>query len=485
MDADESVYAAILTRVKRPELDEQLHAVLQKEYRSIGRQVRRASSSLAAVRKLQAAAEFLRPSGDWQPKTLQTHLKRMDQLQSRLETALVELERGKGRTKKKKKKRRPVEEEEDSEKEEHINKKMKKETMKEEKVRDRETVVLDEDYVEEENDWEIVEMDETEKKVPEEEFGVEFLQVVTPGDRGTHIERGEDERMEKDDGTVEKCAKGDDPLVNDSIEDEEEECEVEILEVVASNEGMEESVEVERVKEESAVLEIHGEDNDGDEETNEEVGVLPNGLVKTTHQTTVRVKEETVELSDQQPLLEVSQQEASMDEAGNRPLAESPIELEVPESSEESAVELEMPDSEESAMELEVLDSDSDSDDDFSSCRELVTKLQTGNDATQLLVLPQTVMQLRSYLIDCKHFEVDEYLFAHKSITDAELKEMGHAIETIVSVGTDLPRRPRVKMALNDLLTIVEQLEHTMGELPALLYPVVEKLSNYFSPIVK
>ncbi|KAG6582848.1 uncharacterized protein IUM83_17364 [Phytophthora cinnamomi] len=485
MDADDAVYASILARVARPELDEQLHTVLRKECSSIGRQMRRASSSLAAARQLQAAAEFLRPSGDWRPKTLQTQLKGLEQLQSRLEAALEQLERGGRRTRTKKKRKRPVGREE----EEVIETKEKSE--EEEKLRGGEVIVLDGD---DDDDDEVVQKDKSEEvdqvveaevqgqKEEDEDSGVEVLEVVTLGDTGTDVETKPAEcEMEDSEEPVAEEMIGDD-------EEVEDESEVEILEVVAEQERIEESVVVECVKEESALLESHVEGDDGDGEAGEEIGVLPNGLVRTTSDTIVRVKQEPVVVLDQQTLVEVGQNEmcetATMDEAEMSQVVESPMELEVLESSEESAVDLEMSDSEQSAMELEVLESDSDAD-DFSLCQELVTKLQNGNDATQLAMFPQTVAQLRLYLLECKHLEVDEYLFVHKRITDKEFKEMGRAIEALVDVGMDLPMRPRIKMALNDLLTIVEQLEHALGELPAFLLPVIDKLSNFFLPIAK
>ncbi|EGZ09577.1 hypothetical protein PHYSODRAFT_305062 [Phytophthora sojae] len=465
MDEDD-VYASILARVGRPELDRQLHTVLRKEYRSIGRQVDRVSSSLAAARQLQSAAEFLRPSGDWQPKTLQAQLKSIEQLQSSLETALNEIER---RTKKKKKKRqrkRIAEREEDSER--------KTKAMEKEKLRDREAIVLDDDDDEEADELAIVENNASANA--EEDSGVEFLQVVTPADRAADVRTGDAECEENDAVTVEKRCR---PV--DVIEVEEDACEVEILEVETNDEGIEEGggLEcvgdegggVECVEDEGAVLECSPEGSDGNGETNEEVEALPSGLMRRSRDEAVRVKEEVI---DQQAILKVDRQEACEGASVDGSETESPMELEVPESSEESAVELEMSDSEQLAMELEVFDSDSDNDDDFSLCRELVDKLQNESDAThQLVVFPQTVAVLRSYLLDRKHLEVDEYLYAHKTFTDGELTEMGCAIETIASVGMDLPRQPRVKMALNDLLTLVEQLEHTLGELPTCLDPYV------------
>lgn len=112
---------------------------------------------------------------------------------------------------------------------------------------------------------------------------------------------------------------------------------------------------------------------------------------------------------------------------------------------------------------------DSESDEDFVPCQELVTELQKAKVSTQLVRFPAAVDQLRTYLFDRKYLtvaELDGYLFAHKRITDEEVNEIGHTIEKIISVGMKLPMRPKIKLALYDLLAIVEQLELTLGELP-------------------
>lgn len=143
---------------------------------------------------------------------------------------------------------------------------------------------------------------------------------------------------------------------------------------------------------------------------------------------------------------------------------------------------MEMSDAEEIAIDLDV--PDSDSDDDFSPCKELVTQLQSANTMNQLAKFPVVVEQLRSYLIDHKHLtvtELDGYLFAHKRITEEEADELGVAIKIIIAVGMALPIRPKIRRALSDLQAVVEQLECLLDDLPAFLRPVVTKFSSYFA----
>ncbi|GMF45898.1 unnamed protein product [Phytophthora fragariaefolia] len=175
---------------------------------------------------------------------------------------------------------------------------------------------------------------------------------------------------------------------------------------------------------------------------------------------------------------ETHEADAAVEEREAREAAESPVELEVPESSEDSAVEMEETHAEPPAVELKVFDSDGDGEDDFSRCQESVNRLYTASADAQFALFPRTVELLRSYLADRKLLastEVDGgyYLFAHKFISDDEIKDMGHAIETIIAVGMDLPMRPRIKVALNDLRATVEQLEHSLGKLPEFLHPYV------------
>ncbi|RLN48180.1 hypothetical protein BBJ29_000265 [Phytophthora kernoviae] len=188
------------------------------------------------------------------------------------------------------------------------------------------------------------------------------------------------------------------------------------------------------------------------------------------------IQEEEIELmSVKQEALTVVQVEVSSDSEVLDQGAEdeSPMELEVLESSdEESAIELEVPDSDESALELDVLESESD--EDFPSCLEVAIRLRKAGDVTQLKEFPAIVEQLRSYLQNKKHLtvaELDGPLFAHKNITSAEVSEVGRAIESMISVGMRLPLRPQIKSALAILLATVKQLELTLGELPAFLRP--------------
>ncbi|KAL4147609.1 hypothetical protein PRNP1_011363 [Phytophthora ramorum] len=371
-DGDESVYASILARVERPELEEQLQQVANKECRSVDRRVRHAVASLTALRQLQAAAKHLRPSSDWLFQGLAAQLQSVEQLQHRLTTAVDHLQVERRTKKRKRPERRTIE-------------------------KDRKVIMTEDGRWTEEN-------------------------VDVKRDKSGH-----------DVATV------------------EDDSDVEVADVGTENE-------------EKVVV----GDSDSD--------ALPCGLVRRPRGASVCVKEEPVTLSDDQ--IQDNLEEASVGEA----VAESPMELEVFESSEESAVELEVELSDsESAMELEVFDSDSD--EDFSPCLDMATKLEKAEKTTQLIEFPVAVKQLHSFLVDTKHLTIDDldgYLFAHKRITDEEVDEIGRAIMSIVSVGLNLPLRPTIKLALYDLHAIVEQLELTLGELPAFLRPCMKKFSNYF-----
>ncbi|KAL4118758.1 hypothetical protein PRIC2_011080 [Phytophthora ramorum] len=381
-DGDESVYASILARVERPELEEKLQQVANKECRSVDRRVRHAVASLTALRQLQAAAKHLRPSGDWLFQGLAAQLQSVEQLQHRLTTAVDHLQMERRTKKRKRPERRTIEE-------------------------DRKVIMTEDGRWTEEN-------------------------VDVKRDKSGH-----------DVATV------------------EDESDVGVADVGTENEKK-----------------VVVGDNDSD--------ALPCGLVRRPRGASVCMKEEPVTLSDDQ--IQDNLEETLVGEA----VAESPMELEVFESSEESAVELEveLSDSEsaevelsdsESAMELEVFDSDSD--EDFSPCLDMATKLEKAEKTTQLIEFPVAVKQLHSFLVDTKHLTIDDldgYLFAHKRITDEEVDEIGRAIMSIVSVGLNLPLRPTIKLALYDLHAIVEQLELTLGELPAFLRPCMKKFSNYF-----
>ncbi|CAI5745586.1 unnamed protein product [Peronospora destructor] len=164
-------------------------------------------------------------------------------------------------------------------------------------------------------------------------------------------------------------------------------------------------------------------------------------------------------------------------------IVKSPIKLEVNNSLGKTAVKLEVSELTELALELEV--PDSDTDDEFSSIEEVVSKLQKVKGSTQLVRFPAAVDQLRTYLFDRKYLtvagEVDGYVFAHKCITDEEANVIGHTLEKMISVAINLPKRATIKFALYDLLATVEQLELTLGELPEFLRPATKKLSSYLS----
>ncbi|KAG7377523.1 hypothetical protein PHYPSEUDO_011516 [Phytophthora pseudosyringae] len=459
-DSDDAVYASILARVERPELRDQLRKVARKECRSIDRQMRLVSASLAALRQLQAASQHLRPSGDWLPNTLQTQLTSLEELQRRLERSMdhLEMDVSSRRTKKRK---RPVDKGEKDSKE------------------DKKIVVADEakQPLHKRKGDATDELDKAYKgtaleseRLEEEEPDAEFVGVVHPGERRTQVEEeveaaGEDKGV----GAV-NTREAADLRVEGSIQEQQQEGEsdVENFQVVTADARRME-VEGGSQTESGAADSLSGSDE------------LPRGLVRMTRDATVRIKEESGTVPDEQPEFdrEGSSQVDAMHEADE--IAEFPIELEVLESSEESSVEPEMSDSEESAIELDV--PDSDSEDDFSPCVEMAAKLQNASAADQLVGFPAVVEQLRAYLLDRKHLtvtELDGYLFAHKRITDEEADEIGRVIETIIGVSVVLPVRPKIKLALYDLLAVVEQLECTLGGLPTFLCPAVKKFSSYF-----
>ncbi|GMF11206.1 unnamed protein product [Phytophthora lilii] len=205
----------------------------------------------------------------------------------------------------------------------------------------------------------------------------------------------------------------------------------------------------------------------------EESHQLPFGLEGRTREQ-VQIKQEVAPFSED----EQTTGGDTLQEVGE---AESPLKLSLMDSSEEdeplglepeadeSPMELEA-DLDETPMELEVPDSDSDTD--FTPFQERLKKLQKANAATQLIEFPSVVEQFRDYLFKEKHMtvaELDGYLFAHKRITEEEVDEMGRAIETLISVGMNLATRPKIKLALFDLLAAVEQLEQTLGALPVSL----------------
>ncbi|KAG3186294.1 hypothetical protein PC128_g13021 [Phytophthora cactorum] len=508
-DDNDAVYASILARVEQSELHNQLCKVVRKEYKSINRQVRHASSSLTALRQLQAVSEHLRPSGDWLPKTLrqlqavsehlrpsgdwlpktlrqlqavsehlrpsgdwlpktlQTQLKNIEELQHRLDTAMNDLEMdAKGRRRKKKKKRkRPLD-----------KKEIRASSLEEEEKEVAVNGSLQSDGDGEDgNELDILERDKVNVQEQEEESDVECLRVVAPVERRTRVENEDstkfqaktvNEEVVESGGAVELRVEK--PIQEQHQEDDDSD--VEIIEVVVDQRrvGAEEGAVGDNAKEESG---------DRNAEILSESDVLPCGLVRITGDAAMCIKEEPMTLPDNHGRERNTQVNAMYE---TQDMVESPIELEVLESSDSEQWAVEISDSEELAIELDV--PDSDSEDDFSPCLQLVAKLQNSSTADQLVKFPDIVEQLRSYLLDHKHLtvtELDGYLFAHKRITDEEADEVGRAIETIICVGMTLRPRPKIKQALSGLRALVEQLECTLGELPVFLRPVVEKFSSY------
>ncbi|KAF4037711.1 hypothetical protein GN244_ATG10156 [Phytophthora infestans] len=431
-DGDEAVYASILAGVKRSELHNQLHKVVRKEYKSVSRQVRHALTSLTALRQLQAASDHLRPSGDWLPITLQTQLKSIEELHSRLETAVDALEMN-AKGKRAKKRKRPLAKETlEPEKEDEVVFVEVRESLQDKLNRNHSNTTT------------AKKRDTTATLEQQEESDVECLEDLDLGSDVVIDQENSEEAVER---------RAENPAQENGDSD------VEIIEVVAA----ERRTEL-KVKEQPVDVDVMSESDE-----------LPCGLVRLTRDATVRIKEEPMTYPDNQPV-------EAMHETGAQDTIESPIELEVLDTSDSEQSVMEMSDAEEIAIELDV--PDSDSDDDFSPCKELVTQLQSANTMNQLAKFPVVVEQLRSYLIDHKHLtvtELDGYLFAHKRITEEEADELGVAIKIIIAVGMALPIRPKIRRALSDLQAVVEQLECLLDDLPAFLRPVVTKFSSYFA----
>ncbi|KAG3112636.1 hypothetical protein PI124_g13139 [Phytophthora idaei] len=464
-DDNDAVYASILARVEQSELHNKLCKVVRKEYKSINRQVRHASSLLTVLRQLQAVSEHLRPSGDWLPKTLQTQLKNIEELQHRLDTAMNDLEMdAKGRRRKKKRKR-PLD-----------KKEIRASSLEEEEKEVAVNGSLQSDGDGEDgNELDILERDKVNVQEQEEESDVECLRVVAPVERRTRVENEDSAKFQAKTVNEEVVESGEavELRVEKPIQEqhqEDDDSDVEIIEVAVDQRrvGAEEGAVGDNAKEESG---------DRNAEILSESDVLPCGLVRITGDAAMCIKEEPMTLPDNHGRERNTQVNAMYE---TQDMVESPIELEVLESSDSEQSAVEISDSEELAIELDV--PDSDSEDDFSRCLQLVAKLQNSSTADQLVKFPVIVEQLRSYLLDHKNLtvtELDGYLFAHKRITDEEADEVGRAIETIICVGMTLPRRPKIKQALSGLRALVEQLECTLGELPVFLRPVVEKFSSY------
>ncbi|ETP21196.1 hypothetical protein F441_05213 [Phytophthora nicotianae CJ01A1] len=463
-DGDDAVYASILAQVEPSELHNQLHKVVRKEYKSINRLVRHALSSLTALRQLQAASEHLRPHGDWLPTTMQTQLKSIEELQSRLETAidLLEMDVSDRRTKKRK---RP-----------HTKKTVEADEE------DEEVVVVDvrgplskKEDVDRSSELESVDRGDTTALEQEEGSDVECLEAVDLAKKRTEDDtdiraRSSEKSIANRETTEQRAEK---PIQE---QQETEDYDVEIVEML-------------EVDQRRAETDGGGVSDNAKEQSESRVGSvedmvseseeLPCGLVRITHDAEVRIKDEPMTLADDQ-IQETSSPANVIYDTGPHDTVESPIELEVLESSDSEHSAMDMSDLAELAIELDV--PDSDSEDDFTPCMELVAKLKDANTTDQLAKFPVVVERLRSYLVDHKHLtvtELDGYLFAHKHITEEEADEIGRAIEIIICMGMALPLRPKIRRALSDLLAVVQQLECMLGELPVFLRPVVENFSSY------
>ncbi|EEY54035.1 uncharacterized protein PITG_07729 [Phytophthora infestans T30-4] len=285
-DGDEAVYASILADVKRSELHNQLHKVLQ------------------------AASDHLRPSGDWLPITLQTQLKSIEELHSRLETAVDALEMN-AKGKRAKKRKRPL----------------AKETLEPEK--EDEVVLVEvrgslQDKLNR-NHSNTTTAKKRDTFEQQEGSDVECLEVIDLGTRRS--DAAIDDRNSEE--AVERRAE------NPAQEQQENgDSDVEVIEVVAAERRTELNVKEQR-----------------DVDVMSESDELPCGLVRLTRDAT------PVE---------------AMHETGAQDTVESPIELEVLDTSDSEQSVMEMSDAEEIAIELDV--PDSDSDDDFSPCKELRRK---------------------------------------------------------------------------------------------------------------
>ena len=443
------MYASILTRMERSELQKWMNEVMEKEMMSIDRHLRHASSSLTALRQLQAAAGQLRPSDDWLLRTLSVPLTSIEAIQCQLETVMDDIETD--RTTKKRK--RP----------------MKRRTMEEMKKKKDEIVIGDEEeesFVDRKmkverieavnNGLEIVERDKSEV-LNNEKVDVEELAMESGGER-TEMERTLKYREESNNVESETVEEQQD-------DDDDDETDVKSVQMMTADEGMTlENVELE--------IPTDCGNKRLDDDMERESGKLPNGIVKRPLDVIVHVKEEPVTLDDVQTLSN-DEGRSCRNYKATAKIATSPIKLEINDSLGKIAVKLEVSELTELALELEV--PDSDTDDEFSPIQDLVAKLQRAKRSTQLTRVPVAVDQLRTYLFDRKYLtvagEMDEYLFAHKCITNEEANVIGHTIETIISVAINLPNKATIKFALYDLLATVEQLELTLGELPEFLHP--------------
>uniref|UniRef100_A0AAV1UQE6 FRIGIDA-like protein n=1 Tax=Peronospora matthiolae TaxID=2874970 RepID=A0AAV1UQE6_9STRA len=471
-----AIYESILTRVERFELQEQLQKVVQKDLDSVCRRLRRASSSITALRQLQAAAEHVRPSGDWLPTTLEMRLKSIEERKRQLVRTMDQFnveQSAKKRMQTKRKRGRERKslgdvvglEEEEAGKEEKVvvvgggieeNGEMRW-CGKRDKTEVRMVVVRDEVTQQQQKnedglDVESLDLVMAEEVMKEEEL--DRVEVALLTDR------------ENKEATSEVVVAMQDVLVRVKEESvvcenggESPENEGLVLKPKELMNGVVPSMQyaLKYVKEDPVLCDPRI-DLPGEKGSKSNAEELTNGVLLALQDALVKIKEEPVMCDNGVVSPEEVGARLEDHEAAAGGMTASPSEWTIAELSDESAMELEVPDSE--------------SDEDFSPVHDTVTRLEKARTSTQLIMFPAAVDQLRAYLIDHKHMtvvEMDGYLSAHKPITDEEAREIGCTIETIISVALKLPMRPKIKLALFDLIATVEQLELTLGKLPGSL----------------
>ena len=475
-----AIYESILTRVKRFELQEQLQKVVQKDLDSVCSHLRRASSSITALRQLQAAAEHVRPSGDWLPTTLGMRLKSIEKRERQLVRTMdqfnveqsakkwMQTKRKRGRKRKSLGDVVGLEEEEVKKgKEEKVvvvggmieeNGEMRW-CGKRDKAEVGKVVVRDEVKQQQKNedgmDVESVDMVMAEEVMKEEKL--DRIEVALLTDCDKNKEATSEAVVVMQDALVRVK---EEPVVCEN-EGDSPENEGPVLKPKELMNGVVPSMQyaLKYVKEDPVLCDPRI-DLPGEKGSKSKAEELTNGVVPALQDVLVKIKEEPVMCDNDvvSPEERGPRLEDHVAAAGG--MTASLSEWTIAELSDESAMELEVPDSE--------------SDENFSPVHDTVTRLEKARISIQLIMFPAAVDQLRAYLIDHKYMtviEVDGYLFAHKPITDEEAREIGCTIETIISVALKLPMRPKIKLALYDLFATVEQLELTLGKLPGSLRP--------------
>ncbi|CAI5734436.1 unnamed protein product [Hyaloperonospora brassicae] len=525
MATADALYKSILARVERSELHEQMDKVVRQDLESMCSHLSHASLSIAALRQLQAAAAHVRPGGDWLPVTFETRLKRIEELQLQMVTKVDQfsLERRMGKWTKleRKRKRKSKSLDDDAV------------GVKDEKRCAEGTEVGEDDVEMGLDEVVMIEMDRRDEGDVEKRREAELAFVF--GGRKEEEEEtmwcGKRDHTEtkmvevKDEQGQQQRTKGNELNVagvnvmtaDELMKEEEEENVIEVTTVIVvdnkelASELIPKLLDVPvRVKEElvmcdngQTLLEKVGFGSEAKELANEvapkpedapllvteepamciyghglpedegcglEAKELTKVIVPSSQDALLPVKKESVMCADR--FVSSKDEEPRLDHyAATAGIAKSALnELTISESSSESAVELEVP--------------DSDSDEAFSPVHETVKRLKNSRASTQLVMLPAAVDLLRAYLIDHKYMtvvEMDGCLFTHKPFTGEEAHAICRTIETIISVVTKLPMRPKIKLALCDLFTTVEQLELALGELPESLRPATNRLSTYFN----